>query len=119
VNCPYDYDNDGWCDQGGCLDALGYTSGNNWMTLYELDDWFGGDDLVQSVYYPQMSVTLNCNVWGCDGIASDWQVPSFYDTPSSPALEYAEMAVAVNYGTYQDGEYCQQLRQWDTRANCY
>ena len=65
VNLPDDNDCDGIMDSGGCadLDGLTYAIRNNFMTLYELDH--GGEDLVQSVYFPDVSGTLECTVEGC------------------------------------------------------
>jgi hypothetical protein len=121
VGCPYDSDDDGWCDEGGCLQAYGVWGGGNYMTLYELDDWGGGDDLVQSIYYPTISIPLeDCTVWGCGDTASAYYPPSFYDTPSSPALVYAEMALTIGYTYYwESDQYCQELRQWNPRYNCW
>jgi len=119
VDCPHDTDGDGVCDAGGCSDVWSYSSGTNWMTVYELDDWFGGDDLVQSMYFPSLSVDLSCDVWGCDSAGGNWVAPSYYDSPSWPAKIYAQMSMVVNYGWYVDDAYCEDLAEYDPEYNCY
>src|SRR4051794_23847812 len=37
VRCPVDTDRDGLADDGGCRDVQQYSSGVNFMSLYELD----------------------------------------------------------------------------------
>jgi hypothetical protein len=59
---------------------------NNYLTVYEMDPT-DADDLVQTLYYPDVSVNLNCTVGTClavgdndyDGWLDD------IDNPSSPA----------------------------------
>ncbi len=72
VNSPRDYDCDGIFDSGGCLDLNGsaFTVQNNFMTAYELDPW-DDDELVQTVYFPNVSVTLNCDVYGCTAVGDN------------------------------------------------
>lgn len=66
VQAPYDSDCDGWQDAGGCaqLDGLTLTVDNNFMTLYELD-FPDGDDLIQTLYFPNVSIRLDCDLYGC------------------------------------------------------
>ena len=62
-------------DSGGCADLDGQTFSvqNNYMTLYELDHsrWGINDDLVQSLYFPDVSVTLECTVEACSAVGDD------------------------------------------------
>jgi carboxypeptidase family protein len=57
---------DGIADAGGCLALNGktLTIQNNFMSVYELDSP-DADDLVQTLYFPQVSVALSCNVDAC------------------------------------------------------
>ena len=70
VTLPDDNDCDGIMDSGGCadLDGLTYTIRNNFMTLYELDAR-EPDDLVQSLYFQDVSGTLECTVESCFAVA--------------------------------------------------
>lgn len=74
VSAPYDSDCDGFVDAGGCSDLNGgtITVSNNFMTVYELDDW-NTDDLIQTLYYPNVSVTLQCDVYRCWAIGDSNQ----------------------------------------------
>ncbi len=75
VTNPEDSDCDGIMDTGGCLDLDGrtLTVQDNYMTLYELDHSNLGinDDLVQSLYFADVSVTLACTVEGCSAVGDD------------------------------------------------
>ena len=55
-----DMDGDGFLDSGGCLqlDGATVTVTQNFMTVYELDS--GNDDLINSLYFPNVSITLRC-----------------------------------------------------------
>lgn len=66
VSAPYDSDCDGSLDAGGCrdLDGLTVTVTGNFMTLYELDRP-DGDDLIGTLYYPDVSIRLQCDVYSC------------------------------------------------------
>ena len=99
VRCPRDSDNDGNPDEGGCRDVRNVSSGTNFMTLYELDPVTGGD-LIQSLYFPDIVLDLDCNVWGCRAASSNWVTPSFYDSPPSPPKVFAELAMVVNSGVF-------------------
>jgi len=84
---PVDSNGDGILDSRGCLSLNGQTLTiqNNYMTVYEMDTP-DADDLVQTLYYPDVSVTLKCTVGNClavgdnnyDGWLDD------IDNPSSP-----------------------------------
>ena len=69
VSEPVDDNCDGIMDSGGCadLDGLIYSIRNNFMTLYELDHSGIGinDDLVQSLYFSDVSGTLACTPESC------------------------------------------------------
>lgn len=119
TSCPYDWNGDGACDSGGCLNMSSYSSGTAWMTLYELDGC-DEDELVQSLYFPSLTAYLTCDVSGCYAAGSSWVTPNFYDTPSWPPLVDAQVAMAVNWGAYVDTNgYCAYLAQQDPRYNCY
>ena len=101
VRCPVDTDGDGVADQGGCADASTYRSGANFLSLYELD--LGTtDDLIQTMYFPEVVLTLQCDQWGCTPTGSDWLEPAFYDSPATPAKVYAQFAAVVNSATFVD-----------------
>jgi hypothetical protein len=88
---PADSNGDGILDSGGCLSLNGetLTVQNNYMTVYEID-LPDSDDLVQTLYYPDVSVALNCTVGTClalgdnnyDGWLDDM------DNPTSPAYRW-------------------------------
>jgi len=88
---PVDSNGDGILDSGGCFSLNGQTLTiqNNYMTIYEIDEP-DSDDLVQTLYYPDVSVTLNCTVGTClavgdnnyDGWLDD------IDNPTSPAYRW-------------------------------
>ena len=88
---PADSNSDGILDSGGCLSLNGQTLTipNNYMTVYEMDTP-DSDDLVQTLYYPDVSVSLNCTVGTClavgdnnyDGWLDD------IDNPASPAYRW-------------------------------
>lgn len=101
VRCPIDTNGDGVADAGGCKDVQQYTTGTNFMSLYELDP-VCCDELVQTVYYPSASVPLTCDALGCASNSSAWLVPVAWDSPSTPAKVYAEMAALVNWGAFVD-----------------
>ena len=100
VTCPYDNNDDGYCDTGGCS-GISTFSVTNWMTLYELDP-ASRDDLVQSMYFPKVTVRTTCTVMGCNPITSSWVSPNRYDTPTSPALVKAQAAFKVNSARFID-----------------
>ena len=101
VRCPIDSNGDGIPDQGGCSDVTQYASGTNFMSLYELDP-ICCDQLVQTVYFPQITLPLNCDVFGCAEIGSSFVSPSFWDSPSTPAKVFADVAMVVNWGGFVD-----------------
>lgn len=100
VSCPTDSNGDGICDTGGCADLSSFTSGN-WLTLYEIDPC-DEDELVQSMYFPSVTVSLSCTAMSCDSATSSWVSPNRYDTPTSPALVNAKVATKVNWGRFVD-----------------
>jgi uncharacterized protein (TIGR03437 family) len=101
VRCPVDTNGDGVLDQGGCKDLQGYSSGTNFMSVYELDP-ICCDQLVQTVYFPQVTVQMTCDALGCAPAASEWLSPSSWDSPATPAKVFAELAVIVNWGGFVD-----------------
>lgn len=101
VRCPIDSNNDGVADAGGCRDLREHISTGNFMTVYELDP-FTGNDLVQTLYFPQTVMPLNCTVAGCPASGSEWVPPNGYDSPRAPEKVFAELATLVNSGTFSD-----------------
>lgn len=63
---PVDSNCDGIADAGGCLALNGQTVTiqNNYLSVYELD-FPDADDLIQTLYFPDIPVTLNCNADAC------------------------------------------------------
>jgi uncharacterized protein (TIGR03437 family) len=78
-----------------------YRSGANFMSLYELDPGTT-DDLIQTVYFPEVVLTLQCDQWGCTSAGSAWLEPAFYDSPATPAKVYAQFSVVVNSAIFVD-----------------
>ncbi len=72
---PFDLGCDGSFDWGGCkdFDGMHFTISDNYMTVYELDDLWGGatDDLVQTLYFPDVSVVLDCTVSTCYAVGDN------------------------------------------------
>jgi uncharacterized protein (TIGR03437 family) len=101
VRCPTDTSGDGISDQGGCADVATFSNGANFMSLYELDP-ATGDDLIQTLYFPEIALPLACDIWGCAATGSGWMMPSFYQSPTSPAKVYAEMAMVINSAVFID-----------------
>lgn len=89
VNAPFDSDCDGIVDAGGCrdLNGLTITMRDNFMTVYELDPW-NGDDLIQSLYFPDMSVTLTCTINNCFAIGDNNQDGWFDDVDNQFSSAY-------------------------------
>ncbi len=101
VSCPRDTNGDGILDQGGCRDISLYTTETNFLSLYELDP-VCCDQLVQTVYYPQLTIPLSCDAFGCAAAFSEWVSPASWDSPASPAKVTAQLAVLVNWGGFVD-----------------
>jgi uncharacterized protein (TIGR03437 family) len=101
VRCPIDTNGDGVPDQGGCRDVTQYSTGTNFLSLYELDPGCC-DELVQTVYFPSATVPLTCDTLGCASNVTQWLTPSAWDSPSTPAKVFAEMAALVNWGAFVD-----------------
>ncbi len=67
-------------DFSGCRGTKTVGQGSNFMTLYELDGWFGstetsgdGNDLIETLYFPGTSLTLtNCTKEGCPEKTTGW-----------------------------------------------
>jgi hypothetical protein len=119
TSCPYDWNGDGACDTGGCLNMTSMGTSNNFMTLYELDKC-DEDELVQSLYFPATTAYTSCSIWGCSAAGSNWVTPTFYDTPSWPPIVYSEFALIYNGAYFIDQNYyCEQLKMYDPRYNCY
>ncbi len=101
VRCPVDSNNDGILDEGGCNDVKSYSNGTNYMSFYELDP-LTGDELVQTLYFPQTLVTLDCTTAACPPTGSEWVAPVAWDSPKSTQVVTAEMAMAIGSGVYLD-----------------
>ena len=118
TECPYDWDDDGQCDEGGCMDITSLSFGTNYMSIYELD-WPDADDLVQTPYFPNTTVPLNCDASGCYSSISSWVSPTFYQSPSTGLLT-AKIATNVSWGAFVD-QYgtCADLAEYDPGYDCY
>jgi uncharacterized protein (TIGR03437 family) len=101
VRCPVDTNGDGVPDQGGCKDVAQYTTGTNFLSLYEIDP-VCCDELVQTVYFPSASVPLTCDTLGCASNSSQWMTPIGWDSPALPPKVFAEVAALVNWGAFVD-----------------
>ncbi|MDX1980640.1 MAG: hypothetical protein SFV51_10250 [Bryobacteraceae bacterium] len=99
VSCPRLSADGRRYESGGCLEAREYTRTDNFISAYELDP-ITGDELIQSLYFPALTVKGKCNIWGCAAAGSDWLPPVAWDSPSFPVKVYAEMAMVVNSGTF-------------------
>lgn len=99
VSCPRDTNGDGVPDAGGCADVAQYSSGTNFMSMYELDP-VCCDQLVQTVYYSAVTLPLSCDSLGCAPAAGPWLDPAFWDSPATPGKVFAQMAVLVNWGAF-------------------
>jgi hypothetical protein len=116
VNCPRDTNQDGTCDQGGCKDVWSYGEATNFATLYELDT-LDDDEFIQTMYFAATSVNLTCGVGWCQVAASPWGSPTSYDPPW-PVKVFAETAMIVDYGVYEDSVNCEYLRFSNPEYNC-
>lgn len=99
--CPTDTNNDGIAETGGCSSLTAYSSGVNFMSLYELDPGTA-DDLIQTLYFPEIRLATGCTIWRCPPASSPWTAPSAYDSPTAPAKVFAEMAMVLNSGVFID-----------------
>ena len=72
VSALVDANKDGIPDAGGCADLNGQLINvqRNFMTLYELDTP-DPDDLIESLYFPDLAVTLRCTPTGCVAVGDD------------------------------------------------
>jgi uncharacterized protein (TIGR03437 family) len=101
VRCPTDTNADTISDQGGCADLQMFSNGANFMSLYEIDPGTT-DDLIQTMYFPPVSVGLTCTIFGCAPAQSPWLTPNAYDSPVSPAKVTAEFSMTVNSAVFVD-----------------
>jgi uncharacterized protein (TIGR03437 family) len=101
VRCPINTNGAGSPDQGGCNDVQQYSTGTNFLSLYELDP-VCCDELVQTVYFPDVSLALKCDALGCASNSSEWMQPVSWDSPATPAKVFAEVAALVNWGAFVD-----------------
>lgn len=115
VRCPSSSKGDDVLDQGGCNEVKQYSSGTNFMSLYELDP-VCCDELVQTVYYPEATIPLACDAFGCASAVSTWLQPAHWDSPPTPAKVNAELAVIVNWGGFVDSSGACRLPSASIRA---
>lgn len=115
VRCPSSSNGNVVLDQGGCNDVKQYSSGTNFMSLYELDP-VCCDELVQSIYYPEATIPLACDALGCASAISPWLQPARWDSPATPAKVNAELAVIVNWGAFVDSSGACRVPSASTRA---
>jgi len=108
VGCPIDVDGDDVPDLGGCADVSTYSHGKNFMSVYELDP-LTGDELVQTMIFPEIELPMTCGPLGCPATGSGWFTPVAYDDPVDDAVIFAEMAVAANGGEFDARGACPEL----------
>ncbi len=65
---------DGWAD----LDGEVFVVSGNFLEAWELD-WPGEDDKIERMTFPNCSVTLTCDYYGCDSVTSPWKNPTGWD----------------------------------------
>ena len=101
ATCPVDANNDGVAESGGCESVKTHSSGVNFMSLYELDPGTT-DDLIQTLYFPEIVLATGCRTWNCAAVAGLWVTPNGYDSPTTPAKVSAEVTILNNSGTFID-----------------
>jgi uncharacterized protein (TIGR03437 family) len=101
VRCPSSSTPGGVSDQGGCGDVRMFNNGTNFMSLYEIDPG-STDDLIQTMYFPAVSLPMTCDVFGCRPTQSAWLSPVAYDSPTTPAKVSAEFSMTVNSAMFID-----------------
>jgi hypothetical protein len=75
-SCPWDWDYDGVIDDGGCGNGTGwrqFSSGGNYMALYELDPITGDEEVTTLYYNDTMYINVWCDGWTCGSGSSSWQ----------------------------------------------
>jgi hypothetical protein len=91
VSQQQDLNGDGIADAGGCGDLHGQPLKieQNFMTLYELDAP-DPDDLIQSLYFPDLEIILNCTPGRClpAGDADEDGKPDDLNDPASPPYQW-------------------------------
>jgi hypothetical protein len=91
VSSQRDLNGDGVADAGGCADLHGQPLKveQNFMTLYELDAP-DSDDLIQSLYFPNLDIVLNCTPGRCVPAddADENGEPDDLRNPASPAYQW-------------------------------
>jgi hypothetical protein len=91
VSAQRDLNGDGLADAGGCSDLNGQPLQvqQNFMTIYELDAP-DSDDLVQSLFFPDLEIVLNCTPGRCipAGDADADGVPDDLADPASPRYQW-------------------------------
>jgi hypothetical protein len=118
ATCPRDTNGDGYCDAGGCRDFQGVYLGPSHMSLYELDP-VTGDELVQTMYFPETWAPLNCTPWNCPAAGSQWVNPTSWDSPKTPAKVRAQFAIVNNWGVFHDpNNVCASYAQVDPKYRC-
>jgi hypothetical protein len=119
TDCPFDTNNDGACDSGGCRDVSNITYDTPFMSLYELDRW-GTDEIVQTLYYGTLAIFPWCEPWRCSAAGSSWETPTFYDNPSWPPKVDAHLAMVLNWGSFVDRSgICAAYARSDPKYNCW
>ena len=105
VSSVQDLDGDNILDSGGCKDLDGYQIGvqNNFMSVYELD--WDGNDIVNSLYFPNVWATLSCTADYCraanDSNYDGW-IDDIYNRSSSGYVQpylYQDNQSRVSYST--------------------
>ena len=120
-NCPYDSNRDGSCDWGGCYGITQFSVSGQYLTLYELDDWLGGDDYVGNLSVDSGCCTvsnLSCTPRSCYARYSQtYPTVSYYPGPLNTT---ANVRMRIDWGSFIDySGICAQLGHWDPGYNCH
>lgn len=106
VSAVQDYDGDNVMDAGGCKDLDGYQIGvqQNFMSVYELDKR-ESDDLIDSLYFPNVWATLRCTPEACFALNDnnyDGWIDDIHDRSSPEYVQpwiYQDNNDLVSYST--------------------
>jgi hypothetical protein len=124
ASCPRDTNYDGICDMGGCTSTWlsSFTISNNYMDLYELDDWEPLDDYMGRLIVHSSCCTvtgISCTPRDCSSNLYSPMYPTTGYTP--PSLNTtANVRMRFDWGTFIDYTgYCAYLGNWDPSYNCW
>lgn len=122
ANCPYDYNDDGQCDTGGCLGISQFGFSGQYLDLWELDEFPNPDDYVGKLTVHSSCCTatgITCTARECYGPRYSATYPTVQYSP--PSLNTtANVRLRFDYGEFVDQSgYCAYMGMWDPRYNCW